>query len=130
MLLLQVLARSSPTDKFNLVKLLKKQGDIVAVTGGFAPTTLHAQACTYELLFLHIIACSDLHFGACLHKLASISVLVQACAFKLACFGHKPHMWLRSAVFEDSKHDMPSSRQMPSCCEGTVVKQHNIILVL
>ncbi|KAL3147298.1 hypothetical protein ABBQ32_002786 [Trebouxia sp. C0010 RCD-2024] len=30
---LQVLARSSPTDKFNLVKLLKKQGEIVAVTG-------------------------------------------------------------------------------------------------
>ena len=30
---MQVLARSSPTDKFNLVKLLKKQGEIVAVTG-------------------------------------------------------------------------------------------------
>lgn len=29
----QVLARSSPTDKYNLVKLLKKKGDIVAVTG-------------------------------------------------------------------------------------------------
>jgi len=32
-LLAQVLARSSPTDKFDLVKLLKKQGEIVAVTG-------------------------------------------------------------------------------------------------
>lgn len=32
-LCIQVLARSSPTDKFNLVKLLKKQGEIVAVTG-------------------------------------------------------------------------------------------------
>jgi P-type Ca2+ transporter type 2C len=32
-LVLQVLARSSPTDKYNLVKLLKKRGDIVAVTG-------------------------------------------------------------------------------------------------
>ena len=30
---MQVLARSSPTDKFNLVKLLKKQGEIVAATG-------------------------------------------------------------------------------------------------
>ena len=28
-----VLARSFPTDKFDLVKLLKKQGEIVAVTG-------------------------------------------------------------------------------------------------
>ncbi len=33
LLCMQVLARSSPTDKFNLVKLLKKQGEIVAVTG-------------------------------------------------------------------------------------------------
>ena len=33
LLFMQVLARSSPTDKFNLVKLLKKQGEIVAVTG-------------------------------------------------------------------------------------------------
>lgn len=31
--LVQVLARSSPTDKYNLVKLLKKQGEVVAVTG-------------------------------------------------------------------------------------------------
>lgn len=38
--LLQVLARSSPTDKFNLVKLLKKRGDIVAVTGDFSSTSL------------------------------------------------------------------------------------------
>eukprot|EP00891_Asterochloris_glomerata_P004702 jgi/Astpho2/4702/fgenesh1_pg.00067_%23_185_t len=30
---LQVLARSSPTDKYMLVKLLKKQGEVVAVTG-------------------------------------------------------------------------------------------------
>ena len=30
---LQVLARSSPQDKFTLVQLLKKRGDIVAVTG-------------------------------------------------------------------------------------------------
>ena len=29
----QVLARSSPQDKFHLVQLLKKLGDIVAVTG-------------------------------------------------------------------------------------------------
>lgn len=29
----QVLARSSPTDKFNLVKLLKEVGEVVAVTG-------------------------------------------------------------------------------------------------
>ena len=29
----QVLARSSPLDKFTLVKLLKKQGEVVAVTG-------------------------------------------------------------------------------------------------
>jgi Ca2+-transporting ATPase len=28
-----VLARSSPADKYNLVKALKKKGDIVAVTG-------------------------------------------------------------------------------------------------
>ncbi len=27
------MARSSPTDKYNLVKLLKKTGDVVAVTG-------------------------------------------------------------------------------------------------
>ena len=56
--LLQVLARSSPTDKFNLVKLLKKQGDIVAVTGNFASSSMNHQAvhpsislvslCTYE----------------------------------------------------------------------------------
>lgn len=32
-LLLQVLARSSPNDKYDLVKLLKKQGEVVAVTG-------------------------------------------------------------------------------------------------
>ena len=31
--MLQVLARSSPNDKFDLVKLLKKQGEVVAVTG-------------------------------------------------------------------------------------------------
>ena len=30
---LQVLARSSPQDKFTLVQLLKKRGEIVAVTG-------------------------------------------------------------------------------------------------
>ncbi|EFC49956.1 predicted protein [Naegleria gruberi] len=30
---LQVMARSSPTDKYNLVKYLKKRGDVVAVTG-------------------------------------------------------------------------------------------------
>ncbi|KAL3146758.1 hypothetical protein ABBQ38_014742 [Trebouxia sp. C0009 RCD-2024] len=30
---LQVLARSSPNDKYDLVKLLKKQGEVVAVTG-------------------------------------------------------------------------------------------------
>ena len=30
---LQVLARSSPEDKLNLVKLLKEQGEVVAVTG-------------------------------------------------------------------------------------------------
>jgi len=30
---LQVLARSSPTDKFTLVQLLRKQGEVVAVTG-------------------------------------------------------------------------------------------------
>jgi magnesium-transporting ATPase (P-type) len=30
---LQVLARSSPQDKYLLVQLLKKRGDIVAVTG-------------------------------------------------------------------------------------------------
>ena len=30
---MQVLARSSPQDKFDLVKLLKKQGEVVAVTG-------------------------------------------------------------------------------------------------
>lgn len=30
---LQVLARSSPTDKFTLVKLLKQTGEVVAVTG-------------------------------------------------------------------------------------------------
>jgi soluble P-type ATPase len=30
---LQVLARSSPTDKFTLVSLLRKQGEVVAVTG-------------------------------------------------------------------------------------------------
>ena len=29
----QVLARSSPTDKFTLVKLLKETGEVVAVTG-------------------------------------------------------------------------------------------------
>ena len=29
----QVLARSSPTDKYTLVKLLKKLGEVVAVTG-------------------------------------------------------------------------------------------------
>ena len=29
----QVLARSSPTDKFTLVQLLRKQGEVVAVTG-------------------------------------------------------------------------------------------------
>ena len=32
-LLLQILARSSPTDKYNLVKLLKSRGEVVAVTG-------------------------------------------------------------------------------------------------
>ena len=31
--MLQVLARSSPNDKYDLVKLLKKQGEVVAVTG-------------------------------------------------------------------------------------------------
>ena len=31
--LCQVLARSSPNDKYDLVKLLKKQGEVVAVTG-------------------------------------------------------------------------------------------------
>ncbi|KAA6423560.1 MAG: P-type ATPase [Trebouxia sp. A1-2] len=30
---IQVMARSSPTDKYNLVKLLKKTGEVVAVTG-------------------------------------------------------------------------------------------------
>ena len=30
---MQVMARSSPTDKYNLVKLLKKIGEVVAVTG-------------------------------------------------------------------------------------------------
>lgn len=30
---LQVLARSSPADKFKLVKLLKESGEVVAVTG-------------------------------------------------------------------------------------------------
>ena len=30
---LQVLARSSPNDKYDLVKLLKKNGEVVAVTG-------------------------------------------------------------------------------------------------
>ena len=30
---MQVMARSSPTDKYNLVKLLKKPGEVVAVTG-------------------------------------------------------------------------------------------------
>ncbi len=30
---LQVLARSSPQDKYTLVQLLKKRGEIVAVTG-------------------------------------------------------------------------------------------------
>lgn len=30
---MQVMARSSPTDKYNLVKLLKKTGEVVAVTG-------------------------------------------------------------------------------------------------
>ena len=30
---LQVLARSSPSDKLILVRLLKKQGEVVAVTG-------------------------------------------------------------------------------------------------
>ena len=30
---MQVLARSSPTDKFTLVSLLRKQGEVVAVTG-------------------------------------------------------------------------------------------------
>jgi hypothetical protein len=29
----QVLARSSPQDKYNLVSLLKRQGEVVAVTG-------------------------------------------------------------------------------------------------
>ena len=33
MVQLQVMARSSPTDKYNLVKLLKKTGEVVAVTG-------------------------------------------------------------------------------------------------
>lgn len=32
--LLQILARSSPTDKYNLVRLLKSRGEVVAVTGG------------------------------------------------------------------------------------------------
>ena len=35
-LLLQILARSSPTDKYNLVKLLKSRGEVVAVTGGLS----------------------------------------------------------------------------------------------
>lgn len=34
---LQVLARSSPTDKFTLVSLLRKQGEVVAVTGDGMP---------------------------------------------------------------------------------------------
>ena len=33
MMISQVMARSSPTDKYNLVKLLKKTGEVVAVTG-------------------------------------------------------------------------------------------------
>lgn len=53
LLLLQVLARSSPTDKFNLVKLLKKQGDIVAVTGDLTSTSLHVQACTLDGSFVY-----------------------------------------------------------------------------
>ena len=50
LLLVEVLARSSPTDKFNLVKLLKKQGEIVAVTGAaFCPL---AAPSAHWLLFL------------------------------------------------------------------------------
>jgi Ca2+-transporting ATPase len=30
----QVLARSSPEDKLTLVSMLKKEGEVVAVTGG------------------------------------------------------------------------------------------------
>lgn len=37
----QVLARSSPTDKFTLVSLLRKQGEVVAVTGDGKHLTRH-----------------------------------------------------------------------------------------
>jgi len=36
-----VLARSSPTDKFTLVKLLKETGEVVAVTGDGKYLTCH-----------------------------------------------------------------------------------------
>ena len=42
---LQVLARSSPTDKYMLVKLLKKQGEVVAVTGKLPSATMCVKHC-------------------------------------------------------------------------------------
>ena len=50
--LMQVLARSSPTDKFNLVKLLKKQGEIVAVTGEDSDLPYKAQHAQQVLCFM------------------------------------------------------------------------------
>lgn len=95
--LLQVLARSSPTDKFNLVKLLKKQGDIVAVTGDFASTRLHVQTCTQELCHSKL-DCPSLHLQAlcleactpqhCSYKPACLSLLFQTCTYQLCKLQH------------------------------------------
>lgn len=43
--LLQVLARSSPEDKLTLVSLLKKEGEVVAVTGDPGRTEM---VCWYD----------------------------------------------------------------------------------
>lgn len=40
--LVQVLARSSPEDKLTLVSMLKKEGEVVAVTGRTCPTSTHS----------------------------------------------------------------------------------------
>lgn len=81
LVLLQVLARSSPTDKFNLVKLLKKQGDIVAVTGDLASPSLYVQALHLKAPRFHK---RNWLAQTCNSELASTSVCVRACAFKTA----------------------------------------------
>lgn len=65
----QVMGRSSPTDKLLLVQTLRKQGEVVAVTGdgtNDAPA-LHEVCCAFIMLFRIFIKAACLCVSSYLH---------------------------------------------------------------